>query len=257
MQYRMIWTVLGLTKRANAELTGNVVEITHFALGDANGNVAFEPDQAMEALVHEVYRRPVDTVAIDESNPAWVDVDGHILAADGGWWVREIGLFDADGDMVAVGNKAPFYKPLLAEGEGDDLYMRFILLTANTAVIQLKINPAIAMASRKYVDDSGPGWRASHVRFVTESGPVLPTDRIIIMKAVTAEIVMSMPSVLSLVAREVTFCRDETSVFGSAVQAAANETLPTGDGRQSLMELTVPDESVTVYPDGVSHWRRK
>jgi phage-related tail fiber protein len=152
--YKTLWTAVGMAKRANAEVLGAVVAITHMAFGDANGDNLWEPDQAMLALVHEVYRRPVDFVQVDEVHPEWVNVEGHILADDGGWWVREVGLFDADGDLVAIGNCAPRYKPLLAEGESADQYFKLILLTSNTAVIQLKTNPAQAVASRKYVDDA-------------------------------------------------------------------------------------------------------
>lgn len=256
MQYRIIWTLVGMAKRANAEITGGLVEITHFALGDANGNEAFEPNQAMAALVHEVYRRPVDTVAIDEINPAWVNVDGHILAVDGGWWVREVGLFDADGDMVAVGNKAPFYKPLLAEGEGDDLYMRFILLTANTAVIQLKINPAVAMASRKYVDDGGAGWKATHIRRVTVSGPVLATDRIIVIDASAGDVELALLSAASGAARQLVVIREDATGNRATVAALVGETLPTSEGRQQTADLTMQDESIRILPDGVSHYYR-
>jgi len=154
MNLKTLWTALGLAKRANAEVLGTLVEITHIAFGDAGGNEAFEPDQEMLELVNEVYRRPVDFVAVDEVNPAWVNVEGHILAADGGWWVREVGLFDADGDLVAVGNCSPRYKPLLVEGESTDQYFRLVLLTSNTAVIQLETNPAQAVASRKYVEEA-------------------------------------------------------------------------------------------------------
>lgn len=152
MELKTFWTLLGMAKRANAEVLGTVVEITHMAFGDADGNDAFEPDQAMESLINEVYRTAVDFVQVDEINPAWVNVEAHIQAASGGFWVREIGLYDAVGDLVAVGNCAPRYKPLLAEGESADQFFRLILLTSNTAVIQPKINPAIAVASRQYVD---------------------------------------------------------------------------------------------------------
>lgn len=154
MDLKTMWTTVGLVKRANAEVLHTLVEITHIAFGDAGGDVDFQPAQDMLALVNEVYRRPVDFVQVDEVNPAWVNVEGHILADDGGWWIREIGLFDADGDLVAVGNCAPRYKPLLAEGESADQYFRLVLLTSNTAVIQVKTNPAFAVASRKYIDDA-------------------------------------------------------------------------------------------------------
>lgn len=256
MQYGVIWTLIGQAKRANAEISGSVVTITHFALGDANGNEAFEPIQDMEALVNEVYRRPVDSVQIDETNPAWVNVDGHILAADGGWWVREIGFIDADGDLVAVGNNAPFYKPLLSEGEGDDLYLRAVLLTSNTAVIQLKINPAVAMASRKYVDDGGAGWKAAHIRKITASGAVLSTDRIVVIDATAGDVTLMLLAAASAAARKLIVIREDASANHIYLQAAAGETLPTSEGRGQTLELTMQDEAITLMPNGVSHYYR-
>lgn len=254
--YKMIWTKIGLAKRANAEIGGAMVNITQFVLGDANGNDAFEPDQDMLTLVHEVYRRAVDSVAIDASNPAWVDVDGHILAADGGWWVREIGLIDADGDLVAIGNKAPFYKPLLAEGEGDDLYLRMILLTSNTAVISLKIDPAIAMASREYVDNSGGAWKAAHIRKITASGAVLSTDRIIAIDASAGDVTLTLLASASAAARKLVVIREDVSANHVYLQAAAGETVPTSEGRGQTLELTMQDEAITLFPNGVSHYYR-
>lgn len=249
--YKMIWTKIGLAKRANAEISGLLVDITHFALGDANGNEAFEPDQDMEALVHEVYRRAVDTVEIDEGNPAWVNVDGHILAADGGWWVREVGLIDADGDLVAIGNKAPFYKPLLAEGEGDDLYLRMILLTSNTAVIQLRINPAIAMASRKYVDDGGPAWKAAHIRVVTQSGPVFATDRGISIDATAGDIDLMLFAASNPAARELILHREDNTANKVNLLVVAGGTIC----RQVSMldALAVQDETLRLLPKSTTN----
>ena len=256
MIIKSIWTSIGLAKRANAEVLGTLVNITHMAFGDAGGNESFEPTQEMEALVNEVYRRAVDSVEIDEANPAWVNVEGHILAQDGGWWVREVGLFDSDGDLVAVGNCSPRYKPVLEEGESTDQYFRQVLLTSNTAVIYLRIDPAVALASRKYVEDSGPGWKASHIRIVSVSGPVLATDRVIVINAGSGDVTLSLLSAAHAAARKLTIIREDTSANRAIVQASAGQTLPTGEGRAQTADLTMQDETMTIFPNGINHYYR-
>lgn len=256
MEFKTIWTKIGLAKRANAEVTGTLVDITQIAFGDANGNDAFAPDQDMLTLVHEVYRRPIDWIQVDVDNSGWVNVEGHILAADGGWWIREVGLFDAAGDLVAVGNCSPRYKPLLAEGESADQYFRLVLLTSNTAVIQMKIDPASAVASRKYVDDSGSAWKAAHIRTITVSSAVLSTDRIVVVDATAGDVTLTLLAAASAAARTLVVIREDDSANHVYLQAAVGETLPTSEGRGQTLELTMQDEAITLMPNGVSHYYR-
>jgi phage-related tail fiber protein len=254
MNLKTMWTAVGMAKRANAEVLGSLVEITYIAFGDAGGNNAFEPDQDMAVLVNEVYRRPVDFVQVDDVNPSWVNVEGHILADDGGWWVREIGLFDAVGDLVAVGNCSPRYKPLLAEGESADQYFRLILLTSNTAVIQPKINPAMALASRKYVDDGGAGWKASHIRVVTESGPVLATDRFLSVDATAADVTLTLFAANAATARRLELHREDDTA-NKVNLLVVTGTICRG---ASLPEcLTVQDEILVLIPKAtINNWLR-
>jgi len=245
MEFKTIWTLLGLAKRANAEVLGSLVEITHMAFGDADGDDAFLPDQAMEALVNEVHRQAVDFVQIDEEQPQWVNVEGHILAADGGWWVREIGLFDADGDLVAVGNCAPRYKPVLEEGESGDQYFRLVLLTSNTAVITLKTNTALAVASRKYVDDNTVACRSSHMRVVLESQAVLAGDRALSIDASAGDIDLTLFAANSVSARAILLHREDDTANTVNVLVVAGTVCRMDDFPEIL---TGQDETVSLFP---------
>lgn len=151
MPYFSIWTQTGLNKRAQAELDGAMILITKMAIGDGGGS-AVTPEETMTALVNEVWRGDVNLIALHSENPNWVTVEGKIPMEDGGFWIREVGLFDADGDMVAVCNYPDTYKPILSEGAGADLYVRTVLATENTATIELTVESSVVMATRAYVD---------------------------------------------------------------------------------------------------------
>ncbi len=151
MAFFSLWTQTGLDKRAAAEAGGDLVQITQMAFGDGNG-AEIVPDLSMTALVNEVGRYDVEVIYIDNDNPNWVWVEAKIPMDAGPWWIREVGLFDAVGDMVAVGNYPDTYKPILDEGAGKDLYVRVPLAMVNTSTVELITDPSVVMASREYVD---------------------------------------------------------------------------------------------------------
>jgi len=91
-------------------------------------------------------------VRTDPANPNIIITEQVIPADVGGKWIREIALYDADGDMVAVANCAPSFKPLLVQGTGKTQIIRMNFIVANTASVVLKIDPAIVLATREYVD---------------------------------------------------------------------------------------------------------
>lgn len=148
-----ILTTIGLAKMANAVATNTTVDITHIAVGDGGG-VAVTPDQEATALVNEVWRAAPNSIAIDAANANWVVVEGVIPATTGGFTIRELGLFDVDGDLIAVGNYPESYKPVLAEGAGADTYIKATIAVSNADAVTLKIDPAIVLASRQWVDDN-------------------------------------------------------------------------------------------------------
>lgn len=152
--YYTIFTNIGLAKMANALALGQAVVLTHFAVGDGGIEGAYNPTATQTALVNETYRAPINASNVDEDNPSWLIVEAVIPANQGGWYVREAGIFDQDGDMIAVIRYPETFKPVLASGVGKDLYLRAILEHSNTEIVELKIDPAIVLSTRKYVDDS-------------------------------------------------------------------------------------------------------
>lgn len=150
--YFAILTAVGEAKRANAETLGTIVQITHMAVGDGNGATPV-PNRLQTALVNEVRRAPINTLDNNPSDASQIIVEQVIPENVGGWWIREIGLYDADGDLVAVANAPATYKPALAEGSGRTQVVRMVLIWGSSAAIQLKIDPAVVLATRQYCDD--------------------------------------------------------------------------------------------------------
>lgn len=151
-KYYTVLTNVGAAKLANATALGAQVEITQMAVGDGNG-VLPTPNQAQTALIHELRRAPLNSLSIDPNNANQIIAEQVIPEDVGGWWIREIGLFDKDGDMIAVANCAETYKPQLQEGSGRVQIVRMILIVSSTAAVTLKIDPSVVLATRQYVDD--------------------------------------------------------------------------------------------------------
>lgn len=150
--YFAILTAVGEAKRANAELLGSVVQITHMAIGDGNG-VTPVPNRLQTALVNEIRRAPINTLDENPGDASQIIVEQVIPENVGGWWIREFGLIDADGDLVAIANAPATYKPNLAEGSGRTQVIRMVLIWGSSGTVQLKIDPAVVLATRKYSDD--------------------------------------------------------------------------------------------------------
>ena len=150
MAFFTILTTIGQAKIANAVALGQQIELTEMALGDGNGN-ATTPVQTQTGLVREVYRAQLNQLSVDATNPNYVIAELVVPSEEGGWTVREVGLYDVDGNLIAVGNFPDTYKPVLAEGASRDLVVRIIIEVSNASVVQLKIDPSIVLASRQWV----------------------------------------------------------------------------------------------------------
>ncbi|MBD8791209.1 phage tail protein [Pseudomonas syringae] len=152
-QYYAILTNVGAAKQANADALGVAWQITHMAVGDANGTEPL-PSATQTRLIREVRRAPLNSLDLDPKNPS-VIVAEQILPADvGGFWIRELGLYDSDNNLVAVANCPPSFKPLLAQGSGRTQTVRINLIVSSAASVELKIDPTVVMASRAYVDQA-------------------------------------------------------------------------------------------------------
>ncbi|MBS7440631.1 phage tail protein [Pseudomonas syringae] len=150
-QFFAILTNVGAAKQANADALGIPWFISHMAVGDANGADPI-PDASQKKLINERRRAPLNQLKIDPANNAIIVAEQVIPAEVGGFWIREIGLYDADGDLVAIANCAPSFKPLLNQGSGRTQIVRINLLVSNTSNVELKIDPSLVLATRSYVD---------------------------------------------------------------------------------------------------------
>lgn len=150
-QFFATLTNVGMAKQANADALGVAWTFAQMGVGDANGTDPV-PSAAQTSLINERRRRPLNQVKVDPVNPAVIITEQIIPADEGGWWIRELGLYDADGDLVAVANCAPSYKPVLAQGSGRTQVVRMNFIVASTGNITLKIDPAVVLATRDYVD---------------------------------------------------------------------------------------------------------
>jgi hypothetical protein len=150
-QFYTVPTAIGEAKIANAIALGQTVNITQMAIGDGGGTLP-TPDSDREALVNEVRRAPINTSDTDEDNPNWVVVEQVLPPDVGGWTIREVGIIDEDGDLIGYANYPETYKPVLSEGSGRTQTIRFVMQVSSTAAVTLKIDPAVVLATRAYVD---------------------------------------------------------------------------------------------------------
>ncbi|EHN2281567.1 phage tail protein [Escherichia coli] len=151
-KFYTLLTDIGAAKLASAAALGVPLKITHMAVGDGGG-VLPTPDAKQTALVNEKRRAALNMLYIDPQNSSQIIAEQVIPENEGGWWIREVGLFDESGALIAVGNCPESYKPQLAEGSGRTQTVRMVLITSSTENITLKIDPAVVLATRKYVDD--------------------------------------------------------------------------------------------------------
>ncbi|MDO6408663.1 phage tail protein [Pantoea phytobeneficialis] len=152
-KYFALLTTQGAARLANAAALGTKLQITQMAVGDG-GDTLPTPDASQTALIGEKRRAALNSLSIDTANSSQIIAEQIIPESEGGFWIREIGLFDADGVMIAVANCAETYKPQLAEGSGRTQTVRMIIIVNSTGAVTLKIDPAVVLATRQYVDNA-------------------------------------------------------------------------------------------------------
>ncbi|EHT7056591.1 tail fiber protein [Escherichia coli] len=152
-KFKTVITDTGAKKLAQAAAPdGKPVRLTHMAVGDGGGTLP-TPDSKQTHLVHEVWRHTVNRVILDATHQNRIIAELLIPPETGGFWIREIGVFDENGDLIAVGNTAESYKPIVAEGSGRAQTFRTILTVSSTATVALTVNNTMVMATVDYVDD--------------------------------------------------------------------------------------------------------
>ncbi|HHK9137767.1 phage tail protein [Escherichia coli] len=152
-KFKTVITDTGAKKLAQAAAPdGKPVRLTHMAVGDGGGTLP-TPDSKQTRLVHEVWRHTINRVILDATHQNRIIAELVIPPETGGFWIREIGVFDEHGDLIAVGNTAESYKPAVAEGSGRAQTFRTILTVSSTATVALTVDNTMVMATVDYVDD--------------------------------------------------------------------------------------------------------
>ncbi|QOD26795.1 phage tail protein [Escherichia coli O68:H12] len=167
-KYFAILTNQGAARLANAAALGTKLNLTQMAVGDANGTLP-TPDPAQTKLINQKRIAPLNLLTVDPANTSQIIAEQIIPENEGGFWIREIGLYDDAGVLIAVANCPETYKPQLQEGSGRTQTIRMILIVSSTSAITLKIDPSVVLATRKYVDSLVVGMLAK-----SENGADIP-----------------------------------------------------------------------------------
>jgi len=152
MEYFTLLTQVGAEKIAAATAANTTVALAEIALGDGNGTVPM-PDASKTALVNEVYRAPLNDLRVDENNANWLVAEGYVPSDEGNFWVREVGVFDSDGDLIIIGNYPETFKPITSNGVAKDLYMKVITEVSSADAVALSVDPSVVMASQEFVNE--------------------------------------------------------------------------------------------------------
>ncbi|MCX8727201.1 phage tail protein [Gilliamella sp. B2838] len=150
--YYTILTKQGAALLANATALGVPLKLTQMGVGDGNGSIP-KPLATQTKLVHEVRRAAINTLFIDKQNSNQIIAEQVIPENEGGWFIHEIGLYDDEGNLIAVGNCPATYKPKLVEGSGRTQVIRMVIIVDNVNSVELKIDPSVVLATREYVDN--------------------------------------------------------------------------------------------------------
>ncbi|EFM6243885.1 phage tail protein [Escherichia coli] len=152
-KFKTVITTAGAAKLAAATVPGGKkVTLSAMAVGDGNGKLPV-PDAGQTKLVHEVWRHALNKVSVDSKNKNYIVAELVVPPEVGGFWMRELGLYDDAGTLIAVANMAESYKPELAEGSGRAQTCRMVITVSNVASVELSIDASTVMATQDYVDD--------------------------------------------------------------------------------------------------------
>lgn len=149
-KYYTLVTDVGRAKMANAQVVGGKVSFSKIALGSAKT----KPNETMTELGKEEWRGNISSVSIAEDNPQWIVIESVVPATVGGFTINEVGLYDEEGDLIVIGNYPETYKPKGDEGTIKDLAIRLIIEVTNAENVDIKVDPSVVIATRKYVDEA-------------------------------------------------------------------------------------------------------
>ena len=146
-KFYTILTNIGKAKIANSGVMGSKVNFVKFKIGDSNGSY-YEPTEAQRDLIHTVYEGNITDIEVDKNNPNWIKINLMIPANVGGFTIREYGVFDESGNMLAVAKCAESYKPIAEDGSTKELILRMILAVSNTSSVNMELDPTLVFVSK-------------------------------------------------------------------------------------------------------------
>ena len=150
-QFRTVTTNAGRNAVREALAQGKTVKLSHMSVGDGGGNPV-TPLSTMTKLVNERFRAQINDIVLDPATPDLFTAELFIPQAEGGWYIREVGLWMDDGTLFAVGNTPLTEKPDLSSGAATDLLVRLIIRVLDASTVSIEIDPAQVLATREYVD---------------------------------------------------------------------------------------------------------
>lgn len=236
-------TTLGAAKKTNCDALGVPWEPRYMLIGDANGTDPV-PSPTQTKLINQVYRAQLNQLRVSPTD-ANVLIAELVLPPDvGGWHIRELALEDKDGVFSAVANVPPSYKPLLAQGSGRNQVVRMHIITSGTSNIQLKIDPAVVLATRQYVDEAVNGLLPANKPAGTYT-KVTVNDRGVFVSG-------SNPTTLAGYGITDTFTKDQVTAMiaqASALPVGSMIGFPVDKVAPGFLELDGSVKSVATYPD--------
>lgn len=236
-------TTLGAAKKTNCDALGVPWEPRYMLIGDANGADPV-PSPTQTKLINQVYRAQLNQLRVSPTD-ANVLIAELVLPPDvGGWHIRELALEDKDGVFSAVANVPPSYKPLLAQGSGRNQVVRMHIITSGTSNIQLKIDPAVVLATRQYVDEAVNGLLPANKPAGTYT-KVTVNDRGVFVSG-------SNPTTLAGYGITDTYTKDQITAMiaqASALPVGAMVGFPVDKVAPGFLELDGSVKSAAAYPD--------
>ncbi|AQZ95458.1 phage tail protein [Halopseudomonas phragmitis] len=269
-QFMAILTAVGEAKQANANALGIPWVITQMGVGDANGTDP-DPDRLQTSLINERRRAPLNRLDIDPNNDAIIIAEQVLPENVGGWWIREIGLYDEDNDLVAVANCPPTFKPELSQGSGRTQVVRLNILVSSTEYIQLKIDPSVVLATRAYADslivnhkaetDPHPQYQLRGAITSLSANTQLNADHegLILLSAASGTRTYTLPAATSsLGVRELVLRRTDASSNALVIAASGTDKLRLDTtvqaSGQSTTELLFSGDWLRLRSDGAGNW---
>ncbi|ELF8598393.1 tail fiber protein [Salmonella enterica] len=152
-KFKTVITTAGAAKLAAATVPGGKkINLNVMAVGDGGGKLPV-PDAGQTQLVNEVWRHTLNKISQDNRYSNYIVAELVIPPEVGGFWMRELGLYDDEGTLIAVANMAESYKPELAEGSGRAQTCRMVIIVSSVESVELSIDSTMVMVTQDYVDD--------------------------------------------------------------------------------------------------------